>query len=349
MSLTKALLGWYKHNARALPWRTKYEAYHILISEVMLQQTQMERGIVYFNNWIEKFPTIFDVAQASEDEILKAWEGLGYYRRARYLHDTAKKIAYEHAGIVPNDKEILSTFKGLGDYTIAAICSIAYNQPLVSIDANVERVYARLFCIQGYTKAEPAKSKIRELAYAYLDPNNARLYNQALMELGALICKKKPECELCPLVEFCQAYKEDRQNEFPSPAPRREQIKEDWIQLIFITKDKKIALIQRENSLHWGGLFEFYSIQAKTKAQKAIILENLKDLGLKAKKIVKEELVPYVYTNHKNTLTFYRVEIDKDAKDLAYFLEGYHFIEIEELNNFAFPSPHCKAIKKIFG
>ncbi len=351
MQLTENILAWYKANARILPWRTDYQAYHVLISEVMLQQTQMERGLIYFNNWIAQFPTIFDVANASEEVILKAWEGLGYYRRARYLHDTAKKIAKDYNGIIPDNPDILATFKGLGDYTIAAICSLAYNKPLVSIDANVERVYSRLFCIEGYVKIAPAKGKIKELAYTYLPADNARMYNQALMELGALICKKKPLCELCPLTDYCKAYKENKQAIFPNPAPKAQIIKEDRIELILFTKDNKILIKQRDKKLHWGGLFEFYtlnSINIKLNSHNKVIKADLATKSILAKRIVKNCKIPYVYTNHKNSLLFYSIYLEENSKKLLEILPDFIAIEKENLAKYAFPSPHCKAVDIIF-
>ncbi len=348
LELTSILINWYKRNARILPWRTDYEPYHVFISELMLQQTQMERGVEYFKRWIKKFPTLFDVANASEEEILLAWEGLGYYRRARYIHETAKKICEEYQGIIPEDKEILASFKGLGDYTVAAICGIAFNQPIVSIDANVERVFSRLFCIEGNVKKSPAKNEIKRLAYYYLPKNEARFYNQALMELGAIICKKKPLCTICPLFSFCEAEKRKEQNHFPNPVKKPAIINEEWIQLIFISSDNKIALCQRAKHIHWGGLFEFYSLKIEKQIHKNIMKEELSELHIESIKIKNMCTIPYNYTNHKNTVSFYKVFTFENSEELTKKLKDFQFINQEDLKNFAFPSPYRKAIQEIF-
>ncbi len=349
-SLTELLLAWYIKNARALPWRTNYEPYHVLVSEFMLQQTQMERGVAYFNAWMQKFPTIQDLAQASTEEVLRSWEGLGYYRRAHYLHDIAKKVCDEHKGIIPKDKEILKTFKGLGDYTLAALCGIAYNQDIVTIDANVERVYSRLFCIEGEVKKKPAKEQIQHYAYAHLPSNNARQYNQALMELGALICKKKPLCSLCPLSEICKAKSSATQENYPSPIQKQKKIYEDWLQLIICTSDNKILINQREKSKHWGGLFEFLPLEAKNKEHNSIISNYLDNLELVTIKIEQKCTLAYTYTNHKNNVTFYKIYTRATSEELLInqHFANYIALNVHELKHYAFPSPYRKGIDKIF-
>ncbi len=348
-NLTKLLLSWYQANARALPWRTDYKPYHVLVSEFMLQQTQMERGVIYFNNWMKKFPTITDLAKASEEEVLRMWEGLGYYRRAYYLHAIAKKVHAEYNGVIPPSREILATFKGLGDYTLAAICGIAYNQPIVTIDANVERVFSRLFCIEGNVKTKPAKDLIKQYAYKFLDKDNARQYNQALMELGALICKKKAECNLCPLSELCQAYKTSSQENFPTLAKPQKKIYEDWLQLIIITNDNKILLKQRDKSKHWGGLFEFVSLEAIDREHAKLIDKKLLELQVIKKEIMYECTIPYTYTNHKNTVAFYKVYIEEESENLKNnYFNDFIFIEESNLKSYALPSPYRKAIDIIF-
>ncbi len=347
-TITSLLLAWYKANARALPWRTTYEPYHIFISELMLQQTQMERGIIYFKRWIERFPTIFDVAKASEEEVLHAWEGLGYYRRARYIHAIAKEVCEKHNGIIPDDKEKLKNFKGIGDYTLAALCGIAFNQDIVTIDANVERVFSRLFCIEGDTKQKKAKEAIKFYAYEFLPQRNARNYNQALMELGALVCKKSPDCPKCPLKAECKAFKESRQKDFPSPKAKQKLIYEDWIQLIFVSKEGTLAIKQREKNLHWGGLFEFYSFMPSSKDFTRSIKEALNALNIFPTNIEKYEQIAYSYTNHKNTVSFFKLITDIKEEELNKVLPSFSFVEENMLENYAFPSPYRKAIKNIF-
>lgn len=344
--LTQELLKWYAKNARQLPWRTTYEPYHVFISELMLQQTQMERGVSYFNNWIRLFPTLKDVANASEEQILHAWEGLGYYRRAHYIHEATKRICEEYNGIIPSDPQILRTFKGLGDYTIAAICGIAFNQAIVTIDTNVDRIFTRLFCIEGKVTQKATREQIKKYAYTYLPSDNARTYNQALMELGALVCKKKPLCEECPLISFCNAYKNNRQVDFPFPKEAQKLLYENWTQLIFITKDEYILIKQRDKQKHWAGLYEFYSYQVKKQETITDIRKEVKKLSLSLAKIQKCTTIPYSYTNHRNTVTFYKVYLNEKKEELL--IQGYSYITPYELKALAFPSPYRKAIKEIF-
>ncbi len=308
----------------------------------------MERGIIYFNRWMRRFPTLFDVARASEEEILHAWEGLGYYRRARYIHAIAKEVCENYNGIIPQEREILQNFKGIGDYTLAALCGIAFNQDIVTIDANVERVFSRLFCIEGDTKQKQAKEEIKIRAYEFLPHSNARIYNQALMELGALVCKKNPECAKCPISQMCKAFKEKRQSEFPSPKAKQKLIYEDWVQLIFVSQEGTLAIRQREKNLHWGGLFEFYSFMPSSKDHAPSIKERIKLLEISPKKLESYPHLSYTYTNHRNTVSFFKVHTNKDEASLQKLLPSFIFVQENALQNYAFPSPYRKAIQNIF-
>ncbi len=190
--LGKALLEWFANNQRDLPWRRTYDPYHVWISEVMLQQTQMERVVEYFNRWMEKFPDVDSIASASEQKVLKAWEGLGYYSRARNIKKAAKKLVEEHKSRIPLDFDQLLSLPGIGPYTAAAILSIAFNRPYPVIDANVERMFARLEDIDKPVKDKNVQLKIKRLASDLLPDTQAREFNQALMELGGT-CLYPPE------------------------------------------------------------------------------------------------------------------------------------------------------------
>ena len=192
-----ALLDWFARHKRALPWRERYTPYEVWISEVMLQQTQMERGVAYFRRWMERFPDVAALAAAPEEDVLHAWEGLGYYNRARNLHKAARRIMAQGGGF-PDTPEGIRALPGIGPYTAAAIASIAFNIPVACVDANVERVISRLFDVDSPVRQEPAASAIRQWAQRLLPPGKAREHNQAMMELGALICGKKANCPQCP-------------------------------------------------------------------------------------------------------------------------------------------------------
>ena len=204
-SLQHHILKWFQENARDLPWRRTYDPYQIWISEVMLQQTQMERAVKYFNRWISRFPDIASITRADEEEILKLWEGLGYYTRARNIIRSAHILLAEHNGKLPADHNQLLNLPGIGKYTAGAIMSIAFNKEYPLVDANIERVFARV-----YNLAEPLKDKnthsftwlkAREL----LPDGRAREFNQALMELGSLVCiARNPRCRICPIISYCR-------------------------------------------------------------------------------------------------------------------------------------------------
>ena len=216
----KDLLSWFAENRRPLPWRADYTPYRTWIAEVMMQQTQMDRGVQYFLRWMERFPDVAAVAAAPEEDLLKAWEGLGYYRRARNIQAAARVIMERHGGNFPTSYADILALPGVGPYTAGAIASTAYNEEVPCVDGNVERVLSRVFDIDTPVKEEPAKSRIRELAQALIPKGEARNFNQGLMELGALVCRKKPECERCPLAGLCESRHLGIQNERPVPGKK---------------------------------------------------------------------------------------------------------------------------------
>lgn len=203
--IQRALLDWFAVNQRRLPWRVHYTPYEVWVSEVMLQQTQMERGVDYFNRWMARFPDIAALAAADEEAVLRQWEGLGYYSRARHLLAAARKIMAEHGGAFPSDLEAIRALPGVGPYTAGAIASIAFGEKLPCVDANVERVIARVFDVDSPVKQDPAAGVVRRWALRLVPEGLAREHNQAMMELGALVCRKKPRCEVCPLAVFCSS------------------------------------------------------------------------------------------------------------------------------------------------
>lgn len=207
--LRQALLAWFQTHGRDLPWRKTNDPYPIWISEVMLQQTQVEQAIPYYIRFLESFPTIYDLARASLDDVLKVWQGMGYYTRARHLHETARRIVDEHQGIFPNTYTVARDLAGLGDYTAGAILSIAFNQPHTAVDGNVSRVLSRVFRIEGNPKQADVKRLIRRYAARLLPKDQPGQFNQALMELGALVCfPQHPQCLRCCWAKDCRAYRE---------------------------------------------------------------------------------------------------------------------------------------------
>jgi A/G-specific adenine glycosylase len=250
------LLEWFQRNKRPLPWREQYTPYEVWVSEVMLQQTQMERGADYFRRWMRRFPDIASVAAASPEAVLKAWEGLGYYSRVRNLHKAAGIIMEKYHGQLPDSHAALIALPGIGEYTAGAILSIAFNQPVPAVDANVERVFARLFDLDQPVKSVISSDFIHHMAAALIPPGQARECNQALMELGALVCSRKARCELCPVAEFCQARHLGIQNERPVPGKRVGGTTLQIVSGVLVCKGK-LFMQKRLDTGVWAGFWEF--------------------------------------------------------------------------------------------
>lgn len=212
----KDLLEWYFHIQRDLPWRQNQDPYRIWVSEIMLQQTRVDTVIPYFNSFINKFPTIKALAEAPEEEVLKSWEGLGYYSRARNLQAGARMVMEQHNGIMPTTKEEVAALKGVGPYTCGAIMSIAYNEPIPAVDGNVMRVISRFFALEDDIAKASTRVKLEKLVATMIPEGQARYFNQALMELGALMCTpKNPNCLICPVMDNCEARLQGRELELP--------------------------------------------------------------------------------------------------------------------------------------
>lgn len=308
--ISRPLLLWFEQHKRPLPWRQGYSPYHVWVSEIMLQQTQMERGVQYFLRWMKALPSIAAVAAADEERILCLWEGLGYYSRARNLHKAAKQIMAEHGGVFPSDVKAIRALPGIGEYTTAAIASIAFEQDIPCIDANVERVLARLFDIDSIIKQEPAASSIRSLSQLLLPRGKARAYNQAMMELGALICTKKPRCALCPLAKLCQSKHlgiADQRPVLPQKTPVRLV---DAVTGVLLC-DKRVFIQKRLENDVWGGLWEFPGgkIEQGESPEQAIAREFMEETGFAVRVKQKITVIRHNYTSYRITLHCFALEL----------------------------------------
>ena len=255
-SLTLTLLQWYEEHKRDLPWRKTFLPYHIWISEMMLQQTQMTRGVLYFERWIERFPSIAHVAEASLEELYKYWEGLGYYSRVRNIHITAKRIIEEYDGNIPEDLFLLENLQGIGPYTARAIASIAYNQDVPVVDANVIRIITRIFGIKEVVSSQRTKKAIYRIVESLLPQGNARTFNQAMMEFGALICSKQTKCCACPFSTSCYAYLNNCVHELPTQAPKK-QIHTYMTMALILIQNNTVFMRKRPERGLWANLWEF--------------------------------------------------------------------------------------------
>lgn len=260
MSFTSTILQWFKENGRALPWRETRDPYAIWLSEVILQQTRIEQGRPYWERFMHRWPTVNDLAAASEDEVLREWQGLGYYSRARNLHTAARQIVA--LGHFPETYDEIRQLKGVGDYTAAAIGSIAFDLPVAVVDGNVYRVLARHFDISTPINTTEGKKTFASLAQEILLPAlnkeglGAGLYNQAMMDFGALQCTPStPECLNCPLTETCSALREDKVGELPVKY-RTLMVKERRMTYIYVRHQGETALRRRLAGDIWQGLYE---------------------------------------------------------------------------------------------
>lgn len=255
--LARKLLDWYAHNARQLPWRGHPDAYAVWVAEIMLQQTRVEAAIPYFERWMTRFPSIADLAAASEQEALALWEGLGYYSRARNLHRAARTVAAEYGGQLPRDLSALRRLPGIGRYTAAAIASMAFGLDAATLDGNLKRVFARLFDVEQPADTPAGEKRLWSLAEEHLPPGRAGDYNQALMDLGSAIClPKNPRCLLCPLAELCQARARGVQDSRPVQKPKKE-IPHHTVTAAVIRREGRVLLAKRPANGLLGGLWEF--------------------------------------------------------------------------------------------
>jgi A/G-specific adenine glycosylase len=275
----QALITWFHAEQRPLPWRQNYIPYQIWISEIMLQQSQMERVVLFFQRWLQQFPDIHALAGADENMVLKCWEGLGYYSRARNIRKCARIIVRDHDGIIPSDPQTLLALPGIGPYTAAAIASIAYNLPAPLVDANIGRIFARLFNID--IPLTQARKLLWRKAEELIPKSQARAFNQGLMELGALICTpKNPACHSCPLIVFCSANKNSLITERPLPQKGKTLTTIEMATGV-LSHQGQLYIQQRLADDVWGSLWEFPGGRLKEgeEPEQAVIREFYEETG----------------------------------------------------------------------
>ncbi len=278
MQFSNSLTAWYLQNKRDLPWRNTTNPYKIWLSEIILQQTRVAQGLPYFLKFVKHFPTIFDLANASEEEVLKLWQGLGYYSRARNLHTTAKIIANDFSGEFPTRFKELLKLKGIGDYTAAAIASFSFNEAIPVVDGNVFRVLARYFDIETNIALPSAKKEFFELALELISKEDPALFNQAIMEFGALQCvPKNPDCLNCILNSSCLALQKKKVNELPVKLKTLKITHRYLNYIVAEDEDQKIAISKRDKKGIWHNLYEFPLLETETNVEIDYVFEKVKE------------------------------------------------------------------------
>ncbi|MGY5849121.1 A/G-specific adenine glycosylase [Salegentibacter sp. F14] len=334
MEFSKILINWYLNNKRDLPWRQTADPYLIWLSEIMLQQTRVEQGLPFYNRFKQAFPSVFDLAEASQEKVLKLWQGLGYYSRARNLHQTAKYIAFERKGVFPDNYEDLKKLKGVGEYTASAIASICYNEAVPVVDGNVYRVLSRCFGVATPINSSSGIKQFKLLANELLDKKNPSLFNQGLMEFGAIQCKpRNPKCESCPFNGRCLALKNKKIQELPVKLRKTKVKKRYFHYLVFASKENETLLKQRTGKGIWRGLYEFPLIETGESAiDETFISEDriLEKTGVAGAEVILYNDKPVVHKlSHQHIYThFWMVKSGSLQKN---------GVPIEKLKNYPVP------------
>lgn len=343
------LLPWFKANKRSMPWRNNRTPYRVWISELMLQQTRVDQVIPYFTRFMKRFPSLRSLATASQEEVLKQWEGLGYYSRARNLHKAAILIQIEHAGRFPDTAEAISNLPGIGPYTTAAIGSIAFNLNLAVLDGNVIRVLSRLMAYPTDTRTTKAKQELQQLADALLIEGEAGDCNEAFMELGATLCSpSSPTCSDCPLQAVCLAQKSGSPTNYPIKAPKK-KVPHLIVGAAVITNRKgEILIAQRREKDMLGGLWEFPGGKQEPgeTIQQCIARELKEELGLNI--AVSDFLitVKHAYSHFTMDLHTYRAKI-KSGRPRPLQCQDYRWVKLPDLRTYPYSKADLKIIEAL--
>jgi len=339
------LLAWYEVEARDLPWRQTEDPYAIWVSEIMLQQTRVETVLPYYERFLDRFPTVDALASATIDEILKAWEGLGYYRRVHHLHRAAKIVVEEHGGQVPRSVEKLRPLPGIGPYTAAAIASIAFGRDEPVLDGNVARVLARLFCVPGDPARAAARKRLREAAERLLPRREASRFNQALMDLGARICRpRSPRCHACPIASQCDAHHTGQEVLYPQKRARKAVPHVEVVAGIVwsgepFADDARLLIARRNDDDMLGGLWEFAGgrVEEGETREAALVRELHEELAIDVQVIGPFMQLDHAYTHFRITLHAYHCR-HTGGQPQAVDCADWAWVKADELDAYAFPT-----------
>lgn len=334
----KALHQWFLNNRRDFPWRVLPTPYRVWISEVMLQQTRASVVVPYFEKWMALFPNVEKLAEAPIEKVIKAWEGLGYYSRARNLHKGAQHIVKEFGGEIPAERAALESIPGLGPYTVGAILSFGFQKRAAAVDGNVARVLSRYLLIEENICKQKVRKKLFEQAEALLDPIEPWVTSEALIELGATICTPKPRCEACPIQSCCLALHHHKVDALPIKNEEK-PVTELWRLVVWIEADDKVLVRKERAGRVMADLYEFPYFELKQNyCSEKEAINQVKKLGLKV--VMKQRLpvVCHTFTRYKAHLYPFRMATQEESVD------GYEWLPIEKLRDVPFSSGHRRIL-----
>lgn len=331
---SSSIINWYNVHKRELPWRDTTNPYIIWISEIILQQTRVEQGYNYFMKFIQRFPTVKDLAAANEDDVLKLWQGLGYYSRARNLHATAKIVVSKYDGNFPPVYKDIISLKGVGDYTAAAILSFSYNLPYAVVDGNVYRVLSRVFGVEEPIDTTKGKKVFAELAETLLDKTKSGLYNQAIMDFGALQCVPvSPDCFICPISDFCFAFAEGKISELPKKK-NKSKSRNRYFNYLDIRSENNMYLQKRLNKDIWQNLHELPLIESDVPLNKEELMKDKRFQNI-FKNVTILSIKPSIQLKHVLShqiiyASFYQIELKSKL-----FKHPFLSIKTQDVDNYA--------------
>lgn len=347
-SIQQALLGWYGRHGRDLPWRSSRDPYAIWVSEILLQQTRVSAGLPYYHRFLKRFPTVGALAEARLDDVLKCWEGLGYYSRARNLHQAAKLVVREHGGKLPSSADGLRQLPGIGPYTAGAIASIAFDRDEPVVDGNVIRILCRLFGIDADVTAARTKQRLWDLARRLLPTGRSGDFNQALMDLGATICRPAgPDCDACPLAKLCRARRDGTQARLPRKKKTKTLPHYDMAVGV-IWKAGKVLIDRRPEQGLLGGLWEFPGgkVQAGESHPAAVVREVKEELGIDVQVLAGLESVEHAYSHFRVSLHFFTCRYVA-GRCRPRQVAACKWVSPSQLEQYAFPSANREILRKL--
>lgn len=343
------LLTWYQDHKRAMPWRGEADPYKIWISEIMLQQTRVEQATPYFQHFISLFPTVHELAEADQQEVLKAWEGLGYYSRARNLHSAAKTVVSEHEGIIPDHYDGLIKLKGIGPYTAAAVSSIAFDKANAVVDGNVIRVLTRYFGIEEDTRSAKTRKAVQKHADQLIDKKRPGDFNQALMEVGSAVCSPtKPDCSSCPIQAGCVAYKMAKTDTIPYKSPAKKKPHHTIGVGIIETEEGKLLIARRPENAMLGGLWEFPGgKQEENESIPETVERELKEeLGVEVKAYKELMSLKHTYSHFSITMHAWFCKLIK-GEPSPLSSQEVRWVTRDELERYPFPKANKVLTEKL--